>query len=108
MISFHQEEYSPLRETFMHTGDVRALLLASLCLIVLIVSCLQGFVLVYSIDQDETLEDLRGIHEQILAVHANKSVPMIVVANKSDLENDRAGVYVNRSSKRTGSNLPPR
>jgi GTPase SAR1 family protein len=45
-------------------------------------------VLVYSIDQDETYEDLRGIHAQILAVHENQSVPMIVVGNKSDLEND--------------------
>jgi small GTP-binding protein len=49
-----QDEYTPLRETFMHTGD--------------------GFLLVYSVIDDQTLEDLRGIRDQILRVHRGKKV----------------------------------
>ena len=65
-----QDEYSPLRETFMHTGD--------------------GFLLVYSITDDDTYEALESIHQQILRVHQNPAVPMLVIGNKSDLEDDRA------------------
>jgi GTPase SAR1 family protein len=49
-----QDDYTPLRETFMHTGD--------------------GFLLVYSITDDQTLEELKSIREQILRVHRNKKV----------------------------------
>lgn len=49
-----QKEYNPLRETFMHTGD--------------------GFLLIYSITDDQTLEELRDIREQISRVHPNKRV----------------------------------
>ena len=49
-----QDAYTPLRETFMHTGD--------------------GFLLVYSIVDDQTLEELRDIREQILRVHPDKKV----------------------------------
>ena len=49
-----QDAYTPLRETFMHTGD--------------------GFLLVYSIVDDQTLEELREIREQILRVHPDRKV----------------------------------
>lgn len=49
-----QDEYTPLRETFMHTGD--------------------GFLLVYSITDDQTLEDLRQIHLQIQRVDKGRKV----------------------------------
>jgi GTPase KRas protein len=82
-----QDEYTPLRETFMHTGD--------------------GFLLVYSIVDDQTLEELRAIREQILRVHRDRKVilfscsssvltysfqvPMFVIGNKADMaKNDRA------------------
>merc|ERR1719329_1426710 len=65
-----QDEYTPLRETFMHTGD--------------------GFMLVYSITDDQTLEELRSIREQILRVHRNKKIPMVVIGNKVDMAKDRA------------------
>lgn len=66
-----QDEYTPLRETFMHTGD--------------------GFLLVYSITDDQTLEELRSIREQVLRVHRNKKVPMVVIGNKMDMaKKDRA------------------
>lgn len=50
----------------MHTGD--------------------GFLLVYSITDDQTLEDLRSIREQILRVDRDKRIPILVVGNKLDLE----------------------
>lgn len=65
-----QDAYRPLRETFMHTGD--------------------GFLLVYSITDDQTLEELRTIREEILRVHMDRKVPMLVVGNKVDLASDRA------------------
>lgn len=66
-----QDEYTPLRETFMHTGD--------------------GFLLVYSIIDDQTLEELREIREQILRVHRDRKVPMVVIGNKADMaKKDRA------------------
>jgi hypothetical protein len=43
----------------MHTGD--------------------GFLLVYSIVDDQTLEELRDIREQILRVHPDKKVSMFLV-----------------------------
>mmetsp|Transcript_1476 Transcript_1476/g.2424 ORF Transcript_1476/g.2424 Transcript_1476/m.2424 type:complete len:236 (+) Transcript_1476:65-772(+) len=61
-----QDAYTPLRETFMHTGD--------------------GFLLVYSIVDDQTLEELREIREQILRVHPDRKVPMMVVGNKADMK----------------------
>jgi GTPase KRas protein len=65
-----QEEYSPLRETFMHTGD--------------------GFLLCFSITDDSTYEDLLAIHQQIMRVHENPQVPVVIVGNKVDLEDERA------------------
>jgi small GTP-binding protein len=66
-----QDEYTPLRETFMHTGD--------------------GFLLVYSIVDDQTLEELKAIREQILRVHRDRKVPMVVIGNKADMaKKDRA------------------
>ena len=49
-------------------------------------ACVQGFMLVYSITEDSSLEDLQSIHKQILNAHENQKVPIVVVANKSDLE----------------------
>ena len=90
-----QAEYTPLRETFMHTGD--------------------GFLLIYSITDDQTLEDLREIREQILRVHPRPDVckcfseswslmsayvylgmsvqvPMVVVGNKLDRQSSHRAV----------------
>lgn len=65
-----QDAYTSLRETFMHTGD--------------------GFLLVYSITDDQTFEELQSIRKQILRVHSRSDVPMIIVGNKVDLAEDRA------------------
>lgn len=71
-----QDEYTPLRETFMHTGD--------------------GFLLVYSIVDDQTLEELRAIREQILRVHRDRKVYTFSFFSKvcSDLHVFLPGSYV--------------
>ena len=56
-----QDEYTPLRETFMHTGN--------------------GFLLVYSVIDDQTLEELKSIREQILRVYKGKKVYHIIFVN---------------------------
>lgn len=57
-----QDAFTPLRETFMHTGD--------------------GFLLVYSVVDDQTLEELKDIREQILRVHRDKKVNKTTVDRK--------------------------
>eukprot|EP00732_Lithocolla_globosa_P006749 Lithocolla_globosa_v1_NODE_8047_length_868_cov_12710.964330.p1 type:complete len:123 gc:universal NODE_8047_length_868_cov_12710.964330:483-115(-) len=51
----------------------------------------QGFILVYSITSLSTFNDLDDIKEQICRVKdaEAKDVPMILVGNKCDLEDDR-------------------
>lgn len=50
----------------------------------------QGFVLVYSITDDSTFEDLSKIRKQILDVHPDRYVPFLLLGNKCDLESERA------------------
>ena len=49
----------------------------------------QGFVLVYSITAQSTFNDLQDLREQILRVKDTDDVPMILVGNKCDLEDER-------------------
>lgn len=49
----------------------------------------QGFVLVYSITAQSTFNDLSDLREQILRVKDTEEVPMILVGNKCDLEDER-------------------
>lgn len=49
----------------------------------------QGFVLVYSITAQSTFNDLQDLREQILRVKDTDDVPMILVGNKCDLEEER-------------------
>ena len=46
--------------------------------------------LVYSITDDSTFEGIKKIRDEVLGVHPNPKVPMILVGNKKDLEDDRA------------------
>ncbi len=48
-----------------------------------------GFVLVYSITSQASFDDCRALHEMILRVKENET-PLILVGNKSDLEEERA------------------
>lgn len=56
----------------------------------------QGFLLVYSITSLNTLTELSDLRDQILRIKEAESVPIVIVGNKSDLEEDRA-VHRNRA-----------
>jgi len=64
-----QEEYSAMREQYMRTGE--------------------GFLLVYSITSRSSFEEISTFQQQILRVKDRDSYPIIVVANKADLEHER-------------------
>jgi len=64
-----QEEYSAMREQYMRTGE--------------------GFLLVYSITSRNSFEEISQFHQQILRVKDRDFFPVIVVANKSDLDHER-------------------
>ncbi|OBZ72409.1 Ras-like protein [Grifola frondosa] len=64
-----QEEYGAMREQYMRTGE--------------------GFLLVYSITSRNSFEEISTFYQQILRVKDQDSFPVIVVANKSDLEYER-------------------
>lgn len=62
-----QEEYSAMREHYMRNGE--------------------GFLLVYSITSQASLQELHTFHRQILRVKDRSDFPMVLVANKCDLGN---------------------
>lgn len=64
-----QEEYSAMREQYMRTGE--------------------GFLLVYSITDRQSFEEIMTFQQQILRVKDRDYFPMIVVGNKCDLEGER-------------------
>jgi GTPase KRas len=49
----------------------------------------QGFLLVYSIIDKKSIENLNEFHEQILRVKDKEKVPMVIFGNKCDLESER-------------------
>jgi len=63
------EQFTAMRDLYMKNG--------------------QGFVLVYSITAQSTFNDLSDLREQILRVKDTDDVPMILVGNKCDLEDER-------------------
>ncbi|EAL44906.2 Ras family GTPase [Entamoeba histolytica] len=51
-----------------------------------------GFILIYSITSKESFEEMKGIYEEIYRVKdkdENEVIPIIIVGNKCDLENER-------------------
>lgn len=64
-----QEEYAAMREQYMRPGE--------------------GFLLVYSITDRSSFEELEVFYEQILRVKDRDYFPMIVVGTKCDAEFDR-------------------
>ena len=50
---------------------------------------MQGFLLTYDITSRPSFEWLRNVHEHILVIKDEDKVPMILVGNKCDLEEDR-------------------
>lgn len=49
----------------------------------------QGFILVYSVTDRQSLQELLAIREQILRIKDSSSVPMVLVGNKCDLTDER-------------------
>lgn len=49
----------------------------------------QGFLLVFSITSLSSLQELSELREQIVHVKNDPAVPIVLVGNKSDLEDDR-------------------
>lgn len=60
---------SAMREQYMRTGE--------------------GFLLVYSITSRDSFDAISTFHQQILRVNDKDSFPVVVVANKCDLEYER-------------------
>ena len=67
--SILQEQFTAMRDLYMKNG--------------------QGFVLVYSITAQSTFNDLQDLREQILRVKDTDDVPLVLVGNKCDLEDER-------------------
>uniref|UniRef100_A0A8D3ATP5 Ras-related protein Rap-1b n=1 Tax=Scophthalmus maximus TaxID=52904 RepID=A0A8D3ATP5_SCOMX len=63
------EQFTAMRDLYMKNG--------------------QGFALVFSITAQSTFNDLQDLREQILRVKDTEDVPMIVVGNKCDLDEER-------------------
>ncbi|GAA5795132.1 ras-like protein 1 [Helicostylum pulchrum] len=64
-----QEEYSAMREQYMRNGE--------------------GFLLVYSITSRMSFEEIETFHQQICRVKDRDRFPMVLVANKCDLDSGR-------------------
>lgn len=78
-----QEEYSAMREQYMRTGE--------------------GFLLVYSITDSHSFEEISNFNQQIIRVKDKEEFPMILVGNKADLENERQ--VSTAQGKELGKNL---
>ncbi|KAG8201457.1 hypothetical protein JTE90_024327 [Oedothorax gibbosus] len=64
-----QEEFSAMREQYMRSGE--------------------GFLLVFSVTDNNSMDEMYRFHKQILRVKDRDEFPMILVANKCDLESQR-------------------
>lgn len=64
-----QEEFSAMREQYMRSGE--------------------GFLLVFSVADHASFDELFKFHKQILRVKDRDEFPMLMVGNKADLENQR-------------------
>ncbi|KAF9462826.1 ras protein [Collybia nuda] len=73
-----QHEYGAMRDQYMRTGE--------------------AFLLVYSITSRLSFDELPHLQQQILRVKDQETFPMLLVANKCDLEYERA---VSRNEGRT-------
>ncbi|XP_075237927.1 ras-related protein M-Ras-like [Lycorma delicatula] len=74
-----QEEYSAMREQYMRNGD--------------------GYMLVYSVTDKQSFENMTHFHTQILQVKDRDTFPMLLVANKVDL------VHARKVSEEAGREL---
>jgi len=64
-----QEEYNAMRDSYMRGG--------------------QGFLLVYSVTSRTSFDEISQFREHIIRVKDDDKVPMVLIANKCDMDNDR-------------------
>merc|ERR1712141_122953 len=64
-----QEEFSAMREQYMRSGE--------------------GFLLVFSVTDRTSFEEVSRFHKQVLRVKDRDEFPMLVVGNKADLDRSR-------------------
>jgi len=64
------EQFTAMREVYMKAG--------------------QGFLLVFSITSLPSLSELSDLRESIIRIKDDDNIPIVIVGNKSDLEEDRA------------------
>ncbi|KAK0390799.1 hypothetical protein NLU13_0302 [Sarocladium strictum] len=64
------EQFVAMREMYMKTG--------------------QGFLLVFSITSSSSMAELEGLRQEIIRIKDDENIPMVIVGNKSDLEETRA------------------
>ena len=58
-----------------------------------IIRCSHGFILVFSLNDNESFEKIKIYVEEIEKFNGIKSIPIILVGNKADLENERQVKY---------------
>ncbi|XP_065888869.1 ras-like protein RAS2 [Dysidea avara] len=63
------------------------------CTAVLYMHAGEGFLLVYSITDRNSFEEIPKLHKQICRVKDSDEFPVILVGNKADLENERVVSY---------------
>ena len=76
-----QEEFSAMREQYMRSGE--------------------GFLLVYSVADRSSFDELPRLHRQILRVKDRDEFPMLMVANKADLQHQRMVISLLHTDKST-------
>ncbi|KAJ1678017.1 Ras GTPase, partial [Spiromyces aspiralis] len=64
-----QEEYSAMREQYMRTGE--------------------GFLIVYSSTSRSSFDEVGSFYNQILRVKDKDRFPVVIIANKKDLEDEQ-------------------
>lgn len=64
-----QEDYAAIRDNYYRSGE--------------------GFFCVFSITEMQSFKETESFRDQILRVHDDESIPMILVGNKADLEDAR-------------------
>lgn len=50
----------------------------------------QGFLLVFSITSASSVEEMSNLRDEIIRIKDDENVPMVIVGNKADLEENRA------------------
>ncbi|KAL2269539.1 hypothetical protein VTJ83DRAFT_1723 [Remersonia thermophila] len=64
------EQFVAMRDLYMKTG--------------------QGFLLVFSISSKASFDELEGLRDDIIRIKDDEDIPIVIVGNKADLEDQRA------------------